>query len=80
MYGTATSVKWVSCHHSMAHPQVAWRVAAGIVNKTVTVQYKTWSPVGQGLTVSHCKKLACYELLHRTFWHDFIIYLAQERV
>jgi hypothetical protein len=36
-----THVKWVSCHHGMARPQVAdegdvlqiWRVAANILNK-----------------------------------------------
>jgi hypothetical protein len=43
-------VKWVPCHHGMAHPQVAdgyglqiWKVAANILNKQSRTADKGWS-------------------------------------
>jgi hypothetical protein len=52
-------VRWVSCHHSMARPQVAdggdslqiWRVGANISNKQLQTADKGWSSslgVGHG--------------------------------
>jgi hypothetical protein len=51
-------VRWVPCHHSMAHPQVAdgghtlqvWWVAANILNKQSRTADKGWpSSLGVGL-------------------------------
>jgi hypothetical protein len=44
-------VRWVPCHHGMAHPQVAdggdalqvWREAANILNKQSRTADKGWS-------------------------------------
>jgi hypothetical protein len=44
-------VKWVPCHHDVAHPQVVngednpqiWRVAANRVNKRSQIANKRWS-------------------------------------
>jgi hypothetical protein len=51
-------VRWVPCHHGMAHPQVAdgeglqiWREAANILNKQSQTADKGWSSsleVGSG--------------------------------
>jgi hypothetical protein len=63
-------VKWVPCHHGMAHPQVAdggdalqiWRVAAIILNNQLrTVGWR----VGRGLTIPHCKYCTCYLIFKR---------------
>jgi hypothetical protein len=45
------NVKWASCHHGMARPQVVdggdglqiWRVAANILNKQSLTADKVWS-------------------------------------
>jgi hypothetical protein len=58
-------VKWVHCHHGMAHPRVAdggdslqiWRVAANMLSKQSRTADSGWSSslgVGQGLTTLPC--------------------------
>jgi hypothetical protein len=45
------NIRWVLCHHGMAHPQVAdggeglqtWRVAANILNKQTRTADNVWS-------------------------------------
>jgi hypothetical protein len=59
VYMNVVHVRWVPCHHGMAHPQVAdggnglqiWRVAAIILNKQSRTADKGWSSslgVGRG--------------------------------
>jgi hypothetical protein len=61
------NVRWVPCHHGMAHPQVAdagdalhlWRVAANILNKQSRTADKEWSSslrVGRGANKSSPQK------------------------
>jgi hypothetical protein len=61
-------VKWISCCHGMARPQVAdkgdgfqiWRVAANILNKQSRTAEREWPStlvVGRGLTTPHRKTL-----------------------
>jgi hypothetical protein len=58
--GLIAHVKWVHCHHGMAHPRVAdrgdglqiWRVAVNILNKQSLTAYSGWSSslgVGRGV-------------------------------
>jgi hypothetical protein len=65
-------VRWVTCHHGMARPQVAdggeglqiWRVAANILNKQSRQPTRDGPPawgLSVGLTTPHRKKRACYE-------------------
>jgi hypothetical protein len=66
-------VKWVTCHHSMARPQVAdgdeglqiWRVAANILNKQSRTADRGWpSSLGVGHRANNpptVKSLICYE-------------------
>jgi hypothetical protein len=69
----------------MAHPLVVggrynlkmWRVAASksVLNKQLWTSSKVWSSslgVGEGLTTSHCKIPAWYEMLHRASEMDGI--------
>jgi hypothetical protein len=59
-------VKWVPCHHNMAHPRVAdggdglqiWKVAAYILNKQLRTADRGGPPawaLGRSLTTLHCK-------------------------
>jgi hypothetical protein len=45
-----------------------WRVTVNILNKQSWTTDKRWSSsigFGKGVTISHCKMLACYEMLCR---------------
>jgi hypothetical protein len=64
------------CYHGMVHPWVVdggeslplWRVAANILNKQSWTADKECSCIlrlGEGLTTSHHKKPACYEMSQR---------------
>jgi hypothetical protein len=63
------------CHHGMAHLQVTdggdslekYRVSGYVLNRHLWRANKGWSFslwLGEGLTTPHCKKTACYEVLH----------------
>jgi hypothetical protein len=74
---TKPRVKWVPCQHAMAHPQYMdrgeglqiWKVAMTLLNKQSRHQRRCGPPVWRSdrvLTTPHCRRSACYEMLHRT--------------